>query len=383
MHRTTWLGLFLFLATLIGTPVSGQQWAVDMFQTTSHDFGSVARGAKAEFEFPLTNIYMEDVHIAGVRSSCGCTQVRLAKPDLKTYETGAIIATINTSAFQGDKGATITVTIDKPYYAEVQLHSKVYIRSDVVLTPGSVSVGDVNEGQAADARVAVSHVGGNDWRILEVRSDNEHVSGKVVETGRGGGRVSYDLSVHVDENAPVGYLNEHLMLVTNDAARRRCPCPSRDASSRASRSVPASLFMGVVEPGQKVQKRLVVRGNKPFRILSIKCDGATLRVRHHGRPGTQDAAPDSRDVCRRREVGQDHRSDPDRDRPGHVDPGIARLRRRDQDLNGRDSGGGKLHPRQTPARSLGRIDRDQRRLDLLLLARTAADSRDRCGRPRP
>ncbi|MCX7428495.1 MAG: DUF1573 domain-containing protein [Planctomycetia bacterium] len=275
MYRTTRLGLFLFLATLIVTPVWGQQWAVDMFQTTSHDFGGVARGAKAEFEFPLTNIYMEDVHIVGVRSSCGCTQVRLAKPVLKTYETGAIVATINTSAFQGDKGATITVTIDKPYYAEVQLHSKVYIRSDVVLTPGSVSVGDLNEGQAADARVAISHIGGNDWRILEVRSENKHVSGEVVETGRGGGRVSYDLSVHIDPNAPVGYLNEHLMLVTSDGTTQ-VPVPVEGRILSGITVSPASLFMGVVEPGQKVQKQLVVRGNKPFRILSIKCDGATF-----------------------------------------------------------------------------------------------------------
>ena len=30
--------------------------------------------------------------------------------------------------------------------------------------------------------------------------------------------------------------------------------------------------MGVVEPGQKVTKQLVVKGKKPFRILSITCD---------------------------------------------------------------------------------------------------------------
>ena len=35
---------------------------------------------------------------------------------------------------------------------------------------------------------------------------------------------------------------------------------------------PASLFMGVVEPGQKVTKQLVVKGKKPFRILAITCD---------------------------------------------------------------------------------------------------------------
>jgi len=87
--------------------------------------------------------------------------------------------------------------------------------------------------------------------------------------------VSYDLSVHVDENAPAGYLNEHLMLVTNDAATQ-VPVAVEGRILSSITVSPASLFMGVVEPGQKVQKQLVVRGNKPFRILSIKCDGATF-----------------------------------------------------------------------------------------------------------
>ena len=44
-----------------------------MFKVTEHDFGTVARGAKAEYRFVFENLYMEDVHIAGAYSSCGCT----------------------------------------------------------------------------------------------------------------------------------------------------------------------------------------------------------------------------------------------------------------------------------------------------------------------
>jgi len=53
----------------------GQQWAYKMFQVREHNFGTVARDAKAEFEFPFKNIFVKDVHIAGVRVSCGCTSV--------------------------------------------------------------------------------------------------------------------------------------------------------------------------------------------------------------------------------------------------------------------------------------------------------------------
>ena len=72
-------------------------------------------------------------------------------PSLKTYEKGAIVATLNTPSFLGQRGATITVVLDKPFYAEVQLHVSGYIRSDVVFEPGSVQLGDLEQGTATQA----------------------------------------------------------------------------------------------------------------------------------------------------------------------------------------------------------------------------------------
>jgi len=262
----------LMIVAFCAAPAGAQQWAAKMFETTKHDFGSVARGAKVEFRFKLTNRYLEDVHIAQVRSSCSCTKARIEKPLLKTYETGAIVATIDTRAFQGNKSATLTVTFDKPYPAVVQLQDSVYIRSDIVFNPGSVSLGEVDQGKPIERKVAVNYAGRGNWQVVDVRSDNPHVSGGVVETGRYGGRVSYDLIVRVDENSPVGYLRDHLMLVTNDRRMTQVPLLVEGRVVSSITVSPASLFLGVVHPGEKVEKRVVVRGRKPFKILSIDCD---------------------------------------------------------------------------------------------------------------
>ena len=37
-------------------PVGAQQWAAKMFKKTTHDFGAVARGSKAEFEFEIREL---------------------------------------------------------------------------------------------------------------------------------------------------------------------------------------------------------------------------------------------------------------------------------------------------------------------------------------
>jgi hypothetical protein len=35
---------------------------------------------------------------------------------------------------------------------------------------------------------------------------------------------------------------------------------------------PTALMLGNVQPGQKVTKRIVVKGTKPFKILEVRCE---------------------------------------------------------------------------------------------------------------
>jgi hypothetical protein len=267
----------LFSLALLPSSASAQEWARKMFKTTEHDFGNVARDATVEFAFELENLYLEDVHIAQVHSTCGCTTPRIEKELLKTYETGAIIAHVNTDRFLGRKGATLIVTFDKPYYAQVQLRVSAFICNDVVFDPGSVQFGTVEQGAPAEARVRVRYTGRSDWKILDVKHSNPHLSVQSVEAERQGGRVAYDLVVSMDGNVPPGYIRDHLLLATNDRARPQVPLLVEGSVVSGVVVSPASLFMGVVEPGQEVTKQLVVRGKQPFRIVSIDCEDPNFR----------------------------------------------------------------------------------------------------------
>jgi len=270
-------GFGLLLLVLAGSPCFGQEWARKMFKTTEHNFGSVARGAKAEYEFVFENIYLEDIHVANVYSSCGCTSASIKSPLVKTYGKGAIVAKFNTDTFRGQRGATLTVIVDRPFRAEVQLHVRGYIRDDVWVEPGSVQIGAIDQGNSASQNVTVNHAGRGNWQILGVKSHNPHVTAKVIETGRSYGRVSYALKVHVDGTAPAGYLNDHLVLTTNDSRSSQIPVLVEGRVLPGITVSPTALFMGVVQPGQKVTKQLVVKGKKPFRILSVSCDDKSFR----------------------------------------------------------------------------------------------------------
>ncbi len=263
--------LAVLLALLCAPNVQAQSWAQKLFTTTSHDFGTVARGAKAEFAFEMTNPFLEEVHIAGVRSSCGCTSPSIVKSTLKTYEKGAILAKFNTRSFLGKKSATVTVTIDRPFFAEVQINVAGYIRSDVVFSPGAVAFTDVAEGAAAEQIINVSYAGRSDWRIVDVRSNNSALEVELSEPRHAPGQVLYAMTVRLKPNAPAGYLREQLLLVTNDRRMTQIPLTVEGKIVSAFTVSPASLFLGVLKPGESVSKQLVVRGKKPFRILDVNC----------------------------------------------------------------------------------------------------------------
>src|SRR3972149_4360608 len=179
--RITLLPISLSFFVCAASIAQGEDWARAMFSETSHDFGVVARGAKVEYKFTIENIYEEEAHIVSLRSSCGCTTPKIDKKYLKTWEKAELTTAIDTRSFLGRKDATITVVFDLPFSAEVQIRVHAYIRSDVVVQPGVVQFGMVNQGTAMKQKVAVNYAGRNDWQILRVESQNPYLTGQVTE----------------------------------------------------------------------------------------------------------------------------------------------------------------------------------------------------------
>jgi len=270
----------LVLIALATSTAPAQQWAKDMFEKTSHDFGTVARGAKVEHRFVLENIYVEDVHIASVSSSCGCTVPEITKRLLKTWEKAEIVARIDTRGYYGRKDATLTVVFDQPFSAEVQLNVHTYIRSDVVVQPGSVQFGTVVQGTGAARELTISYAGRPDWKIQEVETKNPHLEARVIQAAQPiPGQVTFELTVRLKPDAPVGYIRDQIVLVTNDLRENanHVPIAVEGVVVSAITVSPSPLSLGAVHVGQNTTGRLVVRGVKPFRIVTARSSDPRFR----------------------------------------------------------------------------------------------------------
>jgi hypothetical protein len=253
-------------------------WPKLLFKTASHDFGTVARGAAAEYRFQIENPYVEDVHIKDISSSCGCAQPVMTKRLLKTYQTGEIVAALDTRRYYGQKDITLKVEFDQPYKAEYRLKLSAYIRPDVVFEPGTIQFGSVPQGQSVKKRVTVSYAGRSTWKVLEVGSDCPHLGVEMAEVDRSSdprtnvSKVTYDMMVTLKDAAPTGYLKELVVLHTNDLNQQtaRIPLTVEGLIVPALSVHPAVVMFDVVRAGESVTKNLVVRGQKPFRIVEVE-----------------------------------------------------------------------------------------------------------------
>ena len=273
--QTLVLSWMLMLSAITGAV---SNYPVDMFETTSHNFGTVVRGSKTEFDFVFTNKYVEDVVIESVTSSCQCTTPSFGpRGPIKTHQQGRIHISINTQNFTGNKNATITVRFAKPYRAEMQLHSYVFIRSDVSVNPGIVYFGSVDPKKSTPMVPVNLNSINSGWRIQDVRSNCQFLSVKLQQPNPQYPNY-YTMAVMLKENAPPGPFSEILEVITNDYDQRSRVVPIRvEGRIKQTLSVsPSPLAFNIVEEGKKVEKTLIVQGAEPFQILDITSENRNI-----------------------------------------------------------------------------------------------------------
>ena len=274
MRRASWISLAILC--LAAPAVAADDWAKLLFETTAHNFGTVARGAVADYRFKIENPYVEDVTIESVQSSCGCTKPSFTKARLKTYQTGEIVATLDTRSY-GQKEATIYVKFSEPFPTTFELKVSVNIRGDVVFEPGAVQFGSVSQGQSDRKRVSVMYAGRPTWRVREVSTESPYLGLEIFEAGIAtdpktkASQVTYDLWVTLKASAPAGYLKDEVTIFTNDPNPQaaKIPLVVEGLVLPSLSAYPSHWQLGVLSSGQITTKPLVVRDRKPFKIVEV------------------------------------------------------------------------------------------------------------------
>ena len=268
-------------------PALSATWADALFEEFSKDFGSVPRGPTLSHPFRVVNNTREPVNIASVRVSCGCVSASAAKTHLEPGEATHILARMDSTRFTGLKTVTIYVQFDRPKFEEVRLWVQANGRNDFTVTPDTLAFGQLKRGGTPTVSVQFAFYGAADMRITEVNCESNYIQVKATEIRRQDSEVTYQLTARLRADAPVGKWYTDVWLKTNNPGMPPIRVPSTVEIESALSISPETVALGSVKAQGESERRVIVRGIKPFKILKVLGTDNQIVVRDN----TQQAKP--------------------------------------------------------------------------------------------
>ena len=271
----------VLLVALLGVAgqAQAQSAANGLFDELTHDFGSVPRGQVVSHPFRIVNNTKHPVRIVSVRVSCTkCSSYQTLKTLLQPGEETAIIGKMDTNMFIGNKSITMWVLFDQPR-EEVRLWMQANSRDDVTFTPSNIAFGQVKRGAEPESKIIIAFPGGAQTKILEVKSESNYVTSSMKEIKRGNGETVYEITAKLRKDTPAGKWYTDLWLKTNNASMTSLRVPVTVEVEAPLSVNPSTVSLGQVKAGTESDRKVIIRGVRPFRITGITGTDKQVQVR--------------------------------------------------------------------------------------------------------
>jgi hypothetical protein len=271
--------LVLFAGLWAAAPGAAATWADGLFEELSKDFGSVPRGPTLRHPFHVVNNTGSPVNISNVRVSCGCVSATALKGYLRPGEDTYVVAYMDTTRFTGLKSVTIYVTFDRPSFEEVRLWVQANGRNDFAVTPDTLAFGIHKRATEPSVSVLVTFYGNGQAQVTEAKCESNYILPTVKEVRRQENEVAYQVTTQLRADAPVGKWFTDVWLRTNDPATPPIRVPLTVEIESALTVSPDPVALGTVKLAAESERRIIVRGSKPFKITKVigAKDGLTVR----------------------------------------------------------------------------------------------------------
>jgi hypothetical protein len=125
----------------------------------------------------------------------------------------------------------------------------------------------------------VQFYGNPSAKIVEVRTESNYIKATVQETKREGYEVVYHLTAQMRSDAPVGKWYTDIWLRTDNPTMPQIRVPLTVEIESALSLSPDALTLGQVKTQVEAERRVIVRGVRPFKITGFTGTDLELTVR--------------------------------------------------------------------------------------------------------
>jgi Protein of unknown function (DUF1573) len=255
-------------------------WTTTVFPERSHDFGNVARGSLVRHSFPVINRTGSEIRIANWRPKCGCTDIRVGARVIPPGTQTTIEATIDTTRFQGYKASGLTLVLEYPTSAPIDLNLICYIRGDISLEPGHIDFGAVRPtSKLPSATLNLLYTGAKaNWQIADMKTQTAQVKAEAKEITRTPGQIRWQITATLQPGLKHGFFKDEITLITNDSPPQTIPITVVANIQGAVAATPSIINFGQLHPGQAVSKVVRVRSSSPFKITQLEATKTDLKA---------------------------------------------------------------------------------------------------------
>ncbi|WP_238395864.1 DUF1573 domain-containing protein [Pontibacter pudoricolor] len=131
------IALLTLLLVSFGASAQGEL----TFEKETHDFGTIAEGTLASYEFKVKNVGDQPVVISNVQPSCGCTTPDWTKTPILPGKTGVIKAVYNSASRPG------------PFYKSILVVSNGKTPNTTIYIKGEVGPKDLKNGYTQEQKL--------------------------------------------------------------------------------------------------------------------------------------------------------------------------------------------------------------------------------------
>ena len=196
--------LFGFLPPLFATPRL-------IIVPETNDFGEASSGESVQAPFTLRNGGDEPLHIAYVRTSCGCTTTALDKRELAPGEETSLVATLSLKGRSGPQSKTLTIGSNDPDHPDMQALIHGTAICHLTISPSLIYLFSVTQGQPVTRTVDITSESNTPFQILSIEASHPDLAVQVFTTDSN----AYRLEVTLPATWPAGRIDESLRIHTD------------------------------------------------------------------------------------------------------------------------------------------------------------------------
>jgi Protein of unknown function (DUF1573) len=264
MARSTLLLIGVFVAASVQ---AGE--AEKFFAERSKDFGTVPFGPTLVHHFKMTNTTGQQVFIASARVSCGCVSASIPTNTLKPGESTYLTAHMDTKRFIGPKEVTVYVNFSQPH-DEVSLAVRANRNDNFTKSADALNIGQVRRGAEGTGTVQVTMRNDPYFELRDAQSGTDYVQAAFKLVRRDRSEVVYEVSATLKPGLHVGPWTTDVLFNTTSPSLPTVRIPVFVEVVAPITATPASVQFPMVKVGDKKELSVVVKGDKPFKILDVK-----------------------------------------------------------------------------------------------------------------